>query len=164
MDEVLGESRKREVIKRADMSTEGLVGVVNVSRIGIPSLEEGVFPDEVLELIEQRRERIMDKMRSIVEKEEKGELTPGERRHRQVEEIKTTLQVIILEIEKLQVQTGTRCVAECNKMVAELENIKRKILAAEERLGVPYRWLVVAVLGLGLLLYQRNGLGWFTDS
>ncbi|KAI5191657.1 hypothetical protein NECID01_1568 [Nematocida sp. AWRm77] len=149
--------RRRDMIKRANMSTEGLIGVVDIRRIGIPSLEEGLFPDDVLELIEQRRERIMDNMRALVSREEKGELAIPEKRSRSVDEVKSTLQIIILEIEKLQVQTGTRCVEECNKMVSELENIKRKIVKAEQSKAVPYKWIGMILACLLIIAYKKTG-------
>ncbi|OAG31218.1 hypothetical protein NEDG_01631 [Nematocida displodere] len=150
---------------RSDMNTKDLFGVINVAALSMPSLDEGSFPDEILELISARRESVMQKIRAAVNiqedseaSDEQGEGGAGGRKKARlqvaIEDTKTTIRMISLEIERLQVQTGARCVEECNRMLAELEKVKTKILNQKETLKTSYLVISIAVVAFSVILFN----------
>lgn len=140
-------SPKRAILPE-EISSNSVFKVLDPEKIRAGSIDEGIFPDEILETIEKRRKQLLEKMDSLVQKSrakplEEQEKTAG------IEEVKTTIRVILLEIEKLQAQTGTSCVRECDRMLQELESVHEKVRMEKKKQKIFRR--VASVLLLSIL-------------
>ncbi|KAI5167115.1 hypothetical protein NEIRO03_2231 [Nematocida sp. AWRm78] len=136
----------RQTIDAVKRGTGTLFDTLNPQKLSAASVDEGIFPDEILECIERRREHLLKKMEIFMEKEKSNTLELYDRVS-SIEEIKTTIRVILLEIEKLQAQTGTACVKECDRMVSELESINKKV----QSVNYAYRKLYYVTLSVFIL-------------
>jgi len=152
MQVALGDAKKKPLVVE-NCASAGLLGVIDVGKINISSLDEGIFPEEVLDEIEKKREKILGRIRGVAEKEEKGALGKKEERARSVEEVKRTLQMLVFEIEKLQAQTGTRCVAECTRIMQEVERIQKKIEQRKRSVYFSYGWGALLAICASFIMY-----------
>ncbi|KAI5193064.1 hypothetical protein NEMIN01_2393 [Nematocida minor] len=128
---------KRKITSE-EVNKNSLFGVMSPGKISAACLDEGIFPDEILERIEKRREQLLGKIEEFVKKSQTKSLEDHEKTNG-IEEIKTTIRIILLEIEKLQAQTGSNCVKECDRMINELENIHIKVKAEKRWHKLLYR-------------------------
>lgn len=124
---------------------------VNPERIRPGSAEEGIFPEEILEVIERRREELLKRMEILVEKNKVKKIEVKERTSA-VEEIKRTIRVILLEIDKLQVQTGSKCVKECDRMVNQLEVIHKKVEGVKNSYKIIYVIVGISVVIISIMI------------
>ncbi|KAI5187454.1 hypothetical protein NEHOM01_2190 [Nematocida homosporus] len=157
MHSLVGEDRiKDQVSKIRDkgMKTEGLVGSINIARIGVSSLDEGIFPEEVLEVIEARRQQILAQIMRTAELDRSTVAQRPDLRHRQIEEVKASIRLLVLDIERIYAQTGRNCVQECSDMLQELEEVKQKYLTKKAFLSGGFKWSAAAILCLSILIYM----------
>lgn len=120
------EEKRRVDIQRKEIETKGLIGAIDVRKIGTSPIDEGIFPEEIFEAIEKRREQILREISSVVEKSRRQELSPEERREREIQKVESAIKMLILDVERIYAQTGTNCVKECSDMLQDLEHLQRK--------------------------------------
>lgn len=121
----------RKTLTAEEISSNSLFKTMSSRHIRAEAVEEGIFPDEILETIERRRKQLLGKIEEFVVKSSAGYLK--NERAPEIEEVKSTIRIILLEIEKLQAQTGTACVRECDRMLYELEEIQKRIKDVRKR-------------------------------
>ncbi|KAI5137412.1 hypothetical protein NEAUS06_2226 [Nematocida ausubeli] len=151
MEKIVPEARKKI---SEEMEAQSFFDIINPSRLSAGSIDEGVFPDEILEGIERKREQLLQKMEVFVAKAAAQKIQLCEKKDA-VQEIQTTIRVILLEIEKLQVQTGTNCVKECSRMLSELECINKK-MQTTSTLHRRLYFLTLAVVIFGLVAVAKE--------
>ncbi|KAI5180244.1 hypothetical protein NEOKW01_0573 [Nematocida sp. AWRm80] len=123
-----------EKINKPRINNKEIFGLLNINNIQMPLLEEGLLSDELFNTIENRRILLLEKISKIANVIETNPDTTNKFSETQtqippedISEIKSTLQLVILEIERLQIQIGSKCISECNTMINQLDTIKTKV-------------------------------------
>lgn len=154
MDSILSKDKEvREIVRTKETQTAGMVGAIDVSKIGTSCLDEGIFPDEVLDAIERRREQIMQEIEAVAKMEENNNLLNAkEKKKRGIEEVKTAIRLLILDIERLCAQNGAESVKECTEMLQNLESLKKRYIQEKNMTTSSYKWIIILSIILSALL------------
>ncbi|KAI5171530.1 hypothetical protein NEFER03_0852 [Nematocida sp. LUAm3] len=158
------EPLKRVELQRKEAETKGLIGTIDVRKIGTSPIDEGIFPEEIFEAIERRREQILREISCVVEKNRKNELSPEERRRIEIGKVESAIKMLILDVERIYAQTGTNCVQECSDMLHDLEDLQKRyktrstpLPAHLNRCIYPIMFIAVASL-IGIIYTHINTL------